>query len=283
VAFLLPDDWFAFLNAVRTPGFTGIFGEGLYEKFSSMGNGSTFGLETLIFASLCHAVGAKKYLVYGDDIVVDKSVVDGLLPLLDDAGFLVNDRKSFFSGPFRESCGGNYHAGEDITPFRWRGTPSSKAGWCHIVNGLVPVAFPDGDLSQLLAKIVRYMRLPVGPWDSTSTCWVHVDASTAYDLGVIKSDRYTFGCRVKGYVARHQRESLASVYQLRKYFLWHLQALTKPEPSINKPVDGAIPASRAPLEPAPIGYRRKWRSWYPPAAETPVHLCWWSDLMVRER
>ena len=59
-------------------------------------------------------------LVYGDDIICrssdSKLVMDGLELI----GLKVNRDKSYVVGPFRESCGGDYHLGMDVTPVRIR-------------------------------------------------------------------------------------------------------------------------------------------------------------------
>lgn len=129
VRFLLPEDWFQVLNDLRTH-----FIEGPevslantrwydFEKFSSMGNGFTFELESLIFYALadaCRWRGEEFSLsvvsVYGDDIVISRELVDPLLPLLHYCGFVVNKEKSFVEGNFFESCGKHYFRGEDVTP-----------------------------------------------------------------------------------------------------------------------------------------------------------------------
>jgi hypothetical protein len=49
VQLVFPIDWLGYLNDVRVPCYRGVFGSGTYSKFSSMGNGSTFTIETLIF------------------------------------------------------------------------------------------------------------------------------------------------------------------------------------------------------------------------------------------
>lgn len=121
VELLLPRPWFNFLNRVRSPSYEldGVVRR--YEKFCSMGNGFCFPLETLIFASVCHAVGCgrsgKDFRVYGDDIIVRRKAFDDVVFHLKRFGFKVNRRKTFSSGPFRESCGGNWYLGEDVTPF----------------------------------------------------------------------------------------------------------------------------------------------------------------------
>lgn len=118
---LLPPDWFEFLNSIRSHQYK--MGNTLYEynKFCSMGNGFCFPLETLIFAAACTAVGAgkpgKDFMVYGDDIIVRRSVAEPLISLLGFMGFKINSDKTFLEGPFRESCGADWYAGEDIRPF----------------------------------------------------------------------------------------------------------------------------------------------------------------------
>lgn len=115
---LLPPEWFEFLNSIRSP--NGLLNGELfrYQKFCSMGNGFCFPLETLIFAAICIAAGAAPgdFSVYGDDIIVRRSVVLNLIHLLGVCGFSVNEEKSFLEGPFRESCGEDYFAGEAVRP-----------------------------------------------------------------------------------------------------------------------------------------------------------------------
>ncbi len=115
VADLLPIDWYFFLRKLRTGTVSknGVLIE--QEKFSSMGNGFTFPLETLIFWAIAQSVSERAY-VYGDDIIVETGSVPLLLEVLDAVGFIVNRDKSFWTGAFRESCGGDYLSGFDIRP-----------------------------------------------------------------------------------------------------------------------------------------------------------------------
>jgi len=117
VADLLPPDWYFFLRKFRTGNvrIDELDKEIVQEKFSSMGNGFTFPLETLIFYAIASSISKEVY-VYGDDIIVETGVVPLLKEVLDAAGFLINHEKSFTSGPFRESCGGDYLLGIDIRP-----------------------------------------------------------------------------------------------------------------------------------------------------------------------
>lgn len=123
VAELLPYDWYSFLSSFRT-GVVSYKGESIVlEKFSSMGNGYTFELETLIFWALswaCTAVerlDCREVCAFGDDILIPVEATQLLFEVLDYCGFEVNSEKSFVDGPFRESCGGDYVRGIDIRPY----------------------------------------------------------------------------------------------------------------------------------------------------------------------
>lgn len=118
---LLPEEWFTVLDDLRSRYRESGKGVQLYEKFVTMGNGFCFPLQTLIYASFCvaasAAVGVKPdFRVYGDDIVVRKSVFSKVMELLEFYGFVTNKRKTFSEGPFRESCGGDYHQGTNVRP-----------------------------------------------------------------------------------------------------------------------------------------------------------------------
>lgn len=126
VRWLLPPDWVEALEQCRSP--RGVLPNGeiiTYQKVSSMGNGFTFELESLIFWSIIRSLRSLKPLsasdrvtaVYGDDLIVPVETVDELRQVLGYIGFTFNASKSFWHGPFRESCGKHYFRGRDVTPF----------------------------------------------------------------------------------------------------------------------------------------------------------------------
>lgn len=92
---------------------------------SSMGNGFTFPIQTLIFCCVVSVVYSSLGLrmrrsrdeilgnfgVFGDDIIIVREAYPRVLRLLSLLGFTVNTEKSFFEGPFRESCGGDFFLG----------------------------------------------------------------------------------------------------------------------------------------------------------------------------
>lgn len=122
VAMFLPEIWFTLLDAVRCR-VTIIDGEEHQNHmFSSMGNGFTFELESLLFYVLArataHFTGIRGIVsVYGDDIICPTDLSQHLIWVLEYFGFQVNTDKSFTSGPIRESCGGHYYNGVEVTPF----------------------------------------------------------------------------------------------------------------------------------------------------------------------
>lgn len=120
---LLPTYWFTLLDSVRSHVTLLLNGEEHRNyMFSSMGNGFTFELESLIFYALMRTTafftGTRGVVsVYGDDIIIPTGMASQAMMVLNYVGFEVNPDKSFVDGPFRESCGGHYWNGVDITPF----------------------------------------------------------------------------------------------------------------------------------------------------------------------
>ncbi len=121
---LLPPDWFAAMQACRSE--VGILPGGAkhaFEKISSMGNGFTFELESLIFWALCRSVqqlhsgeSESRLGVYGDDLIIDRRLAPRLIEVLMYCGFTCNADKTYLDGDFFESCGKHYFKGVDVTP-----------------------------------------------------------------------------------------------------------------------------------------------------------------------
>lgn len=122
VRLLLPPEWFDHLDRLRSKNYLmdGVIRP--YEKFSSMGNGFTFELETMIFYAI--AVSACRHLgldptdvtVFGDDVVLPTEACALFQSVCSFLGFKVNEEKSFQSGLFRESCGEDFLRGIRVRP-----------------------------------------------------------------------------------------------------------------------------------------------------------------------
>ena len=124
VHLLLPPAWADLLDYARVPS-TSVGGTVIdLQKFSSMGNGFTFELETLIFHATALAVTEENrwydVVTYGDDIIVPLESLDPLKRALNILGFKVNREKSFGFSLFHESCGADFFKGVNVRPFYLR-------------------------------------------------------------------------------------------------------------------------------------------------------------------
>lgn len=151
---LIPEPWYNAMDWVRSK--TGRLVENgiettvRYEKFSSMGNGYTFELESLIFWALALGVcehlnlsHEKKALVraFGDDITVPVEAVELLRESLTFCGFRMNPEKSFSSGVFRESCGADFFNGVNVRPYFQKEFCNDVQGLYRLANGIRRVAY----------------------------------------------------------------------------------------------------------------------------------------------
>lgn len=157
VKLLFPSSWYHLLMAVRSPiiSIDGIDHE--MRMMSTMGNGFTFPMMTLILLSLCYAVADDKrrhYIdynewgVFGDDIICPTIHFDRMVEVIESAGLIVNHDKSYCTDNFRESCGGDFDEGYDVTPVYIKSLRSDAEvyvainqilGWC----GKHRVVLPD--------------------------------------------------------------------------------------------------------------------------------------------
>lgn len=95
------------------------------KKFAPMGSALCFPVETIIFAAICQYVTREHgvtsdYSVYGDDLIVPSQCAEDVISVLGSLGFKTNLEKSFYDKNcwFRESCGGEFCDGYDVTPLR---------------------------------------------------------------------------------------------------------------------------------------------------------------------
>ncbi len=122
-------------------------------KFASMGSALCFPIEAMVFLTvvllgIADAQSARlsshdvsrlrgRVRIYGDDIIVPVDYVRCVISRLEAFGLKVNYGKSFWTGKFRESCGGDYYDGEDVTPVRVRRVlPTSRTDVKEIVSAV---------------------------------------------------------------------------------------------------------------------------------------------------
>lgn len=140
--YLLPPVWFEAVSAVRCDSVTVEGSQIKLPCIATMGNATTFVLETLVF--YCLAVASvmkhprsvlpewedfKSVSVFGDDCIVPSEAAPAFIEACKSVGFIVNEDKSFIDTyePFRESCGADFLSGYNVRPVMLTGPRSSKA------------------------------------------------------------------------------------------------------------------------------------------------------------
>jgi hypothetical protein len=193
-------------------------------KFASMGSALCFPMEAMIFLGICflgiqdglnHRLTRKAILdfagkvrVYGDDIIVPKDYVHHVISRLESFGYKVNANKSFWNGKFRESCGKEFFAGENVSITRVRMEfPSSHTDDPERDSKIVSlVALRNQFYSAGLWKTANYLdgkirkvikHYPtVLPSSPVVGRWSYV----GYDTH--RLDRHTHSPQVKGFVVK---------------------------------------------------------------------------------
>lgn len=148
VYFLLPIDWAILLDDLRSHEVKINDTWHELEKFSSMGNGFTFELESLIFYAIVGSVekkaGRRLFGVYGDDLICHQDNAPHITEVLEVLGFRLNRDKSFTSGNFFESCGKHYYDNIDVTPAYQKEALGSKGSYIRASTRLIHLALRLG-------------------------------------------------------------------------------------------------------------------------------------------
>jgi len=165
---MLTQDAFVVLNSLRCAQTKLPSGEPLeLSMLSTMGNGYTFPLMTALFTCVvlgvysCLGIRPSKrvdgrgdnWAVFGDDIIVLERAYDSVVRVLELLGFTVNVEKSFNEGPFRESCGADWHLGVDVRGVYCK-TLKSVGARFSLINRLIRWSARHGIL---LRRTVRYL------------------------------------------------------------------------------------------------------------------------------
>ena len=178
---LLPIEWALLLDDLRSPKAEMPDGTvRVLEKFSSMGNGFTFELESMIFWAITSSVSdvltpGGTVLIYGDDIICQARCAQQVVECLAFLGFTVNEEKSFITGNFFESCGKHFFQGKEVTPIYQKETIESEVELLRLGNRLIRYAFHRSSGNTLLgwtssaweyvlrsATWSRYYQVPLG-------------------------------------------------------------------------------------------------------------------------
>jgi hypothetical protein len=198
------------------------FGVKRLSKFASMGSALCFDIEGMVFTTLVFLgieralnrrltnASIKRYVgrvrVYGDDLIVPVDTATSVVETLEAFGLKVNQDKSFWTGKFRESCGGDFYAGANITPVRMRRKfPASRK---HVDEIVSTVSFRNLLFVKGYERCVAYLDsmleklLPVYPevpwhshglgrwtWEPIHGSRIHPSRHTPQIRACVKKDR----------------------------------------------------------------------------------------------
>lgn len=186
---LFPENWVRALRASRSLGT--ILPDGTkvpLAKFAPMGSACCFPIEALCFWSIGLAAmqADRDYLrrlfrnalhsdedvsisVFGDDIIVPTHESGRVMAALESVGLLVNRDKSYWTGSFRESCGGDFFQGVNVTPVRVKALPlndnQSRNRMCNLMNNLIATYGADGVIEYYIHELMSswYGAIPISP------------------------------------------------------------------------------------------------------------------------
>ncbi len=173
-----PRDIVSLLGILRSPTCTMPDGKQVQlNMISTMGNGFTFPLQTVIFScavSACYRYlgrgfcrAGESWTVFGDDIIAPSFIAGALVHLLEHLGFSVNTQKSYFEGPFRESCGSDYYRGQNVRGVYVKRLSTMQSRYA-VINQLNHWSARTGiylsNTVKMLLKSVRDNPVPV--WDN---------------------------------------------------------------------------------------------------------------------
>jgi len=202
--YVMPREWLVWLELLRSPkcNLPGNRNVSL-EMVSTMGNGFTFPLETVIFGCVVSSVyrllgiplgikkghsrqhaGVKNFGVFGDDIIVKTDAYRWVVRLLELLGFSVNVKKTFVKGPFRESCGQDWFNGQPCRPVFIKRLNSAQDIYVAINtlnrwSAMTKLYLPSlvGWLRSLIAT-----SSPTVPCDEVDTAGIHVPSDLAREV-----------------------------------------------------------------------------------------------------
>lgn len=169
---------------------------------STMGNGFTFPLQTMLFSAVvltamsCRSVKVLyprgrefgNWGVFGDDIICPDSVWPDVNRLLRLLGFQINQDKTFVEGPFRESCGSDYYNGLNVRGVYVK-TLRTEQDILAVINQLNLFSTRTGiRLSSSVQYLLRFVRwTPCPRWENMIS-GIHVPFSLVRDSLPLSKD-----------------------------------------------------------------------------------------------
>lgn len=249
---LWPTEWYYLFMAIRSPeieiDFLGRKKSVTLNMMSTMGNGFTFPMMTLTLLALLYGAEASvgqarsgyvdlsKHAVFGDDIICPNEHFELVTSVLRDAGLKVNSDKSFSTGWFRESCGGDYYKGYDVTPFYVEHLSHDAAIYIAINKVLNWQSLHNCYLYNTVEILIGMLNMTTQPlyvpmWEDPFAGIQCTQVDRNYrklivvqnhkDVDLKHQHRYIMKCIIGGYVTNDRRGNI--VYLPRPKKKWYVR------------------------------------------------------------
>ncbi len=294
--YLLPKRFMHFLERYRSTAVD-VKGRGTVPlgMISTMGNGYTFPLQTMLFSAVVlaclkwrgipvrpgpsfahwpvskpdagHSTRASDlWSVFGDDIICPAACAEDVVKTLTFLGFKVNQDKSFVKGPFRESCGSDFFNGSEIRGVYVKTLKTPEARY-SVINLLTRFSTKTGiSLTRTLRLLVNSVdKLLVPPWEDYSS-GIHVSSRMSRDLRLDSNGTRVYYARVPCPVKTRFNEGYIVVPRGRKSLIYNPPGL------LISLLQGSIQSSSCAVRVDNVRYRTKRRlapSWEPVAVSRP--------------
>lgn len=229
------EQWKQALCITRTSTIT--FSDGSAKRlhrFSAMGNGFTFELESLLFYAIARACTPRGVvLAYGDDIIVPTESAGRTSSALELFGFTINRDKSYVDGPFRESCGADWFLGQIARPFQLESEVTNVPTVISLANGLARAACRSNRGNGFDRRYRRAWLLAYS--------WIPHRIRSKLAWGNPPGDEFLFMWKFRGdrfVVTQSESRDITSYYQGRATALYRVYArrLKNDDPSVTKAV-----------------------------------------------
>ena len=209
-------------------------------KFASMGSALCFPVESMVFFIIASIAWAEscgmdpsrlrirdlpRMRVYGDDLIVPSTAALALMARLESYGLKVNTRKSFTTGPFRESCGADWYLGEDVSVFKLRDPLPTSRRQFGLIESAVEFhnrAYDAGWF--LLAGVVEKQLLELIPYIPRAPVGSRITALWTWDeVRTVRTNSHLHRKEYRALVFRREKpdDPLDGYGALRKFFTPH--------------------------------------------------------------
>jgi len=211
-------------------------------KYSTMGNATTFPVQSLFFLSLAlgtvafcrgrqvnfgflRELGEWQVRVFGDDIIVPADCSRAMVGCLEALNLRVNLGKTFLDGKFRESCGVDAYGGHDVTTVNILSKPSGASPGSIVSSVDVHHNLAEAGLLETAAFVRKtaeplvHFKVPTVTHRSGLFGWSDLDPSpavlkTRWDRDLFRLERYALRVRTQ-----EDKLPAEESYGLLQYFI----------------------------------------------------------------